>query len=209
MLGALLLGGGLLDRVGQLHGGLLGAHPGHAGRQRRPLRCLHSRRAERVDHQYLSQPGAVGDGGPQQVGLDRGGQQRPRPLQHPRDHQRRGLEAPRGPEDQDRVAVLGGQQPPHDARGAAQDHPAGLGLADGEQPQLPTAGPHRAGMLGRPGVAGPVAGGATGQVPQDRGGAARDAADQAGEGGVHAGRTGQRRAHVGGPGQGGVAPVLR
>jgi hypothetical protein len=64
-------------------------------------------------------------------------------------------------------------------------------------------------MLGRPRVAGPVAGGAARQVPQDRGGATGDAADQAGEGGVHAGGAGQRAAHVGGPRQGRVAPVLR
>jgi hypothetical protein len=64
-------------------------------------------------------------------------------------------------------------------------------------------------MLGRPGVARAVAGGPPGQVPQDRGRPARKATDQAGEGGVHAGRAGQRPAYVGGPGQGGVAPVLR
>jgi len=56
------------------------------------------------------------------------------------------------------VAVLGGQQPTQQARGAPEDHPAGLGVVDGEQPQLSVAGPDRAGMLGRPWVAGPVAG---------------------------------------------------
>ena len=63
-------------------------------------------------------------------------------------------------------------------------------------------------MLGRPRVAGPVAGGPAGQVPQHRGGPTGEAGDQAGEGGVHAGRPGQRPAHLGRPGQGGVAPVL-
>ena len=36
----------------------------------------------------------------------------------------------------------------------------------------------------------------------------RRAGDQAGEGGVHAGRAGQRPAHLGWPGQGRVAPVV-
>jgi hypothetical protein len=62
-------------------------------------------------------------------------------------------------------------------------------------------------MLGRPRVPGPVASPA-GQVPQDRGGSAREAAYQAGEGGVHAHRAGQRPAHLGRPGQSGVVPVL-
>ena len=35
--------------------------------------------------------------------------------------------ATRGPEHQDRVAVLGRQQPPEHPRGAAEDHPARLG----------------------------------------------------------------------------------
>jgi hypothetical protein len=64
-------------------------------------------------------------------------------------------------------------------------------------------------MLGRPWVARAVAGRPPGQVPQDCGGPAREAADQAGEGGVHAGRAGQRPANVGRPGHGGVAPMLR
>jgi hypothetical protein len=106
------------------------------------------------------------------------------------------------------VAVLGRQQPPEGARGAAQDHPARLGLADGQQPQLPPAGPDRAGMLGRAGVAGAVAGGTAGQVPQHRDRPTREAADQTGEGAVHAGRAGQRPTHLGRPGQGGVAPVV-
>jgi hypothetical protein len=106
------------------------------------------------------------------------------------------------------VAVLGRQQLAEGAGGAAQDDPAGLGLADGQQPQLAAAGPDGAGMLGRPGVAGAVAGGTAGQMPQDRGGAAGQAGDEAGEGGVHAGRAGQRPAHLGGPGQSRVAPVL-
>jgi hypothetical protein len=46
------------------------------------------------------------------------------------------------------------------------------------------------------------------QVAQHRRGPARDAADQAGEGGVHAGRARERPAHVGGPGLGGVVPVV-
>jgi hypothetical protein len=71
---------------------------------------------------------------------------------------------------------------------------------DGEQPQLAVAGPDRAGMLGRPGVARPVTDGTPRQMPQDSGGPAGYAADQAGEGGVHAGRAGQRAAHLGRPG---------
>ena len=164
---------------------------------------------EGVDDQHLAEAGAVGQGGPQQVGFDAGGDQGAGPFEDGGDDQGGGLVAAGGAEDQHRVAVLGRQQPAEHARGAAQDHPAGLGLVDGEQPQLAPAGPDRAGMLGRPGVARPVAGRPTGQVPQHRGGPAREAADQASKGGVHAGGTGQRLAHVGGPGQGGVAPVLR
>jgi hypothetical protein len=63
-------------------------------------------------------------------------------------------------------------------------------------------------MLGRPGVAGAVTGCSAGQVPQHGSRPAREAADQGGEGGVHAGWAGQRAAHVGGPGLGGVAPVV-
>jgi hypothetical protein len=63
-------------------------------------------------------------------------------------------------------------------------------------------------MLGRPFVAGTVAGRSTRQVPQDRGCSACQAADQAGEGAVHAGHAGQRPAHVGRPGQLRVAPVV-
>ena len=74
------------------------------------------------------------------------------------------------------MAVLGGQQPAYKARGAAQDHPARLGLAHGEEAELPAAGPDRAGMLGRPGVPWPVAGGPAGQVPQHCGRAAGEAA---------------------------------
>jgi hypothetical protein len=150
----------------------------------------------------------VGHGRPQQVGLDRGGQQRPRPLQHRGDDQGRGLVAAGGPEHQDRVALLGRQQPPQQAWGAAQDHPARLGLPHREQAQLAVARPDRTGMLGRPWVAGAVAGGSAGQVPQHRGRSARDATDQAGKRGVHAARTRQRAADVGRPGHGGVAPVV-
>ena len=95
------------------------------------------------------QPGPVGQGGPQQVRLHAGGDQRPGPFQDGGDDQGRGLVAAGGAEHQHRVAVLGRQQPPERARGAAQDHPARLGLAHGQQPQLPTAGPG-GGMLGRP-----------------------------------------------------------
>jgi hypothetical protein len=63
-------------------------------------------------------------------------------------------------------------------------------------------------MLGRPGVAGAVTGGPAGRVAQDRGGPAGQAPSQAGEGGVHAGRTREWSAHIGRPGQGGVVPVL-
>jgi hypothetical protein len=63
-------------------------------------------------------------------------------------------------------------------------------------------------MLGWPWVAGAVAGGTAGQMPQNCSGAAREGADQAGEGGVHAGRAGQRTTRLGGPGQLRVAPVL-
>jgi hypothetical protein len=62
-------------------------------------------------------------------------------------------------------------------------------------------------MLGRPRVARAVTGRAPRQVAQRGGGPAGEAADQAGEGGVHAGRARQRAAHVSGPGHGGVAPV--
>jgi hypothetical protein len=209
MLGPLLLGGGLLDGVGELDGGLLGARPRGTGSQGRPLGRLHPRRAEGVDDHHLAQPCAVRHGCPQQIRLHRGRHQRAGPFQDGRDDQGRGLVAAGGAEHQDRVAVLGRHQPTHEAGGAAQDHPARLGLAHGEQPQLPSAGPDRAGMLGRPGVAGPVTGSPTGQVPQHRGRPARQAADQGGEGGVHAGRAGQRAAHLGGPGELRVAPVLR
>jgi hypothetical protein len=64
-------------------------------------------------------------------------------------------------------------------------------------------------MLGWPLVAGAVAGRPGGQVPQGCSGAARQAADHAGEGGVHAGRAGQRPPRLGGPGERGVVPVLR
>jgi hypothetical protein len=146
---------------------------------------------------------------PAHVEQDASGDQRAGPFEDGGDDQGGGLVAAGGAEDQDRVAVLGGQQPPEGAGGATQDHPAGLGLAHGQQPQLATARPHRAGMLGRPGVTGAVAGGTAWQMMQDRGGAAGQAGDETGEGGVHAGRAGQGAAHVGGPGQGGVAPVLR
>jgi hypothetical protein len=63
-------------------------------------------------------------------------------------------------------------------------------------------------MLGWPLVAGAVAGRPAWQVPQGCSGAARQAADHAGEGGVHAGRAGQRTTRLGGPGQLRVAPVL-
>jgi hypothetical protein len=63
------------------------------------------------------------------------------------------------------VAVLGGQQPPWQAGGAAQDHPAGLELVNGEQSQLAVAGPDRAAMLRRAFVARAVAGRPAGQVP--------------------------------------------
>jgi hypothetical protein len=148
----------------------------------------------------------MGQGGPQQVRLHRRGHQRPGPLQHPRDDQGGGLVAAGGTEHQDRVAVLGRQQPPEDARGAAQDHPAGLGFPHCEQAQLVSIGPG-GGMLGRPCVAGSVAGRPAGQVPQDRGGPAGQAADQAGEAGIHADWAGQRPAHLGRPGQGRVAPM--
>jgi hypothetical protein len=123
-------------------------------------------------------------------------------------NQGRGLVPAGGAEHQDRVAVLGGQQPTHEAGGAAQDHPARFGLTDGQQAELPTVCPDGAGMLGRPGVTGAVAGGTAGQVPQDRGRPAGEAADHGGEGGVHAGRAGQRSPDVGWPGQRWVAPVL-
>ena len=150
MLGALLLGGGLLDRVGQLHGGLLGAHPRAAGRQRGPAGGLDAGGTQGVDHHHLAQPRPVRQGGPEQVRLDAGGQEGPGPFQHPRHDQARGLPAAGGPKHQHRVAVLGGQQPTQQARGAPEDHPAGLGVMDSEQPQLSVAGPDRAGMLGRP-----------------------------------------------------------
>jgi hypothetical protein len=81
------------------------------------------------------------------------------PFQDFGDDQGGGLVAAGGAEDQDRVAVLGRQQPTHEAGGAAQDHPAHLRLADGQQAQFAIAGPDRAGMLGRPRVPWPVAGG--------------------------------------------------
>ena len=96
---------------------------------------------------------------------------------------------------------------PEHARGTAQDDPARLGVAHGQQPQLPACRPG-GGMLGRPFVAGSVTGRPARQMPQDCGGPARQAADQPGEGGVHAGRAGQRPAHLGRPGQGRVAPML-
>jgi hypothetical protein len=209
MLGPLLLGGGLLDGVGQLHGGLLGTGPGPTGGQRRPPGSGDPGGAQGVDDQDLAEAGPVGQGGPQQVGLDRGGDQWPGPFQDGRDDQGRGLVAAGGPEDQDRVAVLGGQQPAEESRSAAQDHPARLRPRHGEEPQLPAAGPEGAGMLRRPCVAGAVAGRPARQVPQHRRGPAREAAGEAGEAGVHAGRAGQGAAHVGRPGELGVVPVLR
>jgi hypothetical protein len=146
--------------------------------------------------------------GAQHVGLHGCRDQGAGPFQDGGDDQGRGLVAAGGAEDQHRVAVLGRQQPAYQARGAAQDHPARLRLADGQQPQLATTCPG-GGMLRRPGVARPVAGGPPGQVPQDRGRPARDAADQANKRPVHAGGTGQRLANVGRPGHGGVAPMLR
>ena len=124
MLGPLLFGRGLLDRIGQLDGGLLGARPGPAGGQRAPAGRLDAGGAQRVDHQHLAQPGPVGHGGPQQVRLDAGGDQGPGPFEDGGDDQGRGLVAAGGAEDQHRVAVLGRQQPAEGAGGAAQDHPA-------------------------------------------------------------------------------------
>ena len=76
MLGPLLLGQGLLDGVGELDGGLLGPRPRRTGGQRRPASRLDAGGAG-VDDQDLAEAGAVGQGGPQQVRLDRGGDQGP------------------------------------------------------------------------------------------------------------------------------------
>jgi hypothetical protein len=169
----------------------------------------HPRGAQRVDHEHLAEAGAVGQGGPQQVRLHTGGKERPGPLQHSRDDQGGGLVAAGGAEYEDGVAVLGRQQPPEQARGAAQDHPARLGLAHGQQAEFSPAGPEGAGMLGRPGVARSVPGRPPRQAPQHGGRPARQAADQASEGGVHTSRPRQWPAHVGRPGELRVAPVLR
>jgi hypothetical protein len=72
----------------------------------------------------------MGAGGFDDVGLDRGGQDRSGPFEDGRDDQAGGLEAAGRSEDQDRVAVLGGQQPPAQPAGAAEDHPAGFGSTD-------------------------------------------------------------------------------
>ena len=175
MLGPLLLGRGLLDRIRQLDSGLLGARPRRTGSQRRPLGRLDPRRPERVDHHHLAQPGPMGHGGPQQVRLDAGGDQRPGPFQDGGDDQGRGLVAAGGAEDQHRVAVLGRQQPPECAWGCgpgspgpARARPRSAGAAPGRWPRprrhaWPASGGRAGGR--RPGPAGAAA---TRPVPPDR-----------------------------------------
>jgi hypothetical protein len=113
------------------------------------------------------------------------------------------------------MAVLAGEQPPAlgdagQAAGAPDDDPARLGAAHIQLAQLPAAGPHRA-LAVSPGVfaAGAVAWGAAVQVlgaqPHHPGDRAGDAADDQDHAGIHADRAGQRAAHLGGPGQLGVA----
>jgi hypothetical protein len=209
VLGSLLLGGGLLDRVGQLDRGLLRPRPGPTRGQRGPLRALQPGGAERVQDQDLALAGASRQGGAQHVGFDRGRDQRPGPFQDPGDHRRRGLETAGGAEDQHRVAVLGGQQPPaqpRQARGAAQDHPARRGPANGEQAQLTPLGPHRAATLVLP--AGTVPRRPARQIPNHRGRTTGRAGDHRGCRGVHADRAGQLAVSPCRPGQRRVAQVV-
>src|SRR5918994_1723779 len=67
VLGPLFLGWGLLDRIRQHDGHLLSTGPGAAGGQGRPAGGRDAGGAQGVDDQDLADPGAVGQGGPQQV----------------------------------------------------------------------------------------------------------------------------------------------
>jgi hypothetical protein len=190
---------------------LLSPGPAAAEGQGCPPRPGQPGAGEGVEDDDFAAAFPVGAGGLEDVGLDRGGQHRPGPLQDGRDDHPGGLEAARGPDDQHRMAVLGGQQPPEGAAGAAQDHPAGLGLADPQRAKLPGGGPG-----GRPGrwpldpgtVRIRVAQSNALPQPYCSAGRPRRAGGRGDEAGIHPSWAGQHLLDGGGPGQRRVVQVV-
>jgi hypothetical protein len=148
--------------------------------------------------------GPVGAGGPQDVRLNEGGDKVALPFQDGRDDQPVGLERPRRPKGEHRVALLHGQVQPTqkavpDAVAAAQDDPTPTGSEHQESEQLPKAGPLGATLAVS--AAGPRRQ-QSDQQPIEKGW------NPEGEdsGGGHTYRARQQRLRRGGPGLGGVIP---